>query len=233
MNNAMVVNQTIDSRKVAEMIEKNHKNLLRDIRKYVGYFTELKIEPSDFFINSEYKDSTGRLLESYLITKKGCEFIAHKMTGQKGTVFTAKYINLFHEMEEQLSLPMVSIIESQPEQKQPISTVNSAAKMIMKVMDENKATPADKLKVIRELYHQAGIDVPEIGLQSPKLTREEKELFLREQFEDLKVVFKDASRAQVEEELKEILAMDVNDRVKKAFSAMLSAVACGQDLLLQ
>lgn len=35
----------------------------------------------------------------YLVTKKGCEFIAHKLTGVKGTEFTAKYINRFHEME--------------------------------------------------------------------------------------------------------------------------------------
>lgn len=30
----------------------------------------------------------------------GCEFIAHKLTGVKGTEFTAKYINRFHEMED-------------------------------------------------------------------------------------------------------------------------------------
>ena len=34
------------------------------------------------------------------ITKKGCEFIAHKLTGTKGTIFTARYINRFHEMQE-------------------------------------------------------------------------------------------------------------------------------------
>lgn len=39
----------------------------------------------------------------YDITKKGCEFIAHKLTGIKGTEFTARYINRFHEMEDALS----------------------------------------------------------------------------------------------------------------------------------
>lgn len=39
-------------------------------------------------------------LPCYRITKKGCEFIAHKMTGQKGTEFTARYINRFHEMQD-------------------------------------------------------------------------------------------------------------------------------------
>lgn len=35
----------------------------------------------------------------FMVTKKGCEFIAHKLTGRKGTEFTARYINRFHEME--------------------------------------------------------------------------------------------------------------------------------------
>lgn len=39
----------------------------------------------------------------YRITKKGCEFIAHKLTGTKGTIFTARYINRFHEMQDILS----------------------------------------------------------------------------------------------------------------------------------
>lgn len=39
----------------------------------------------------------------YRITKKGCEFIAHKLTGTKGTEFTARYINKFHQMETTLA----------------------------------------------------------------------------------------------------------------------------------
>lgn len=217
---------------IVELLEKDHSKLLRDIKKYKEYLIEAKIGFNEFFIDTTYIDSIGRTLLCYEITKKGCEFIAHKMTGQKGTVFTAKYINLFHEMEEQLNLPVVSIIEPQPEHKQSISSVNSAAKMIMKVMDENKAAPADKLKVIRDLYHQVGIDVPEIGLQSPKLTREEKELFLREQFDELKEIYEGLPRAVVEQDLCELLAMDVNDKVKKAFWVMLCSIAYGQDLVL-
>lgn len=46
----------------------------------------------------------------FLVTKKGCEFIAHKLTGQKGTEFTARYINRFHEMENELTYTNVSEI---------------------------------------------------------------------------------------------------------------------------
>lgn len=97
---------TLTSLQVAKMIGKQHKHLLRDIETYTKYLledTESKIGLSDFFINSAYTDSTGRKLKCYNITKKGCELIAHKMTGQKGVLFTAEYINRFHEMEQQLS----------------------------------------------------------------------------------------------------------------------------------
>ena len=97
--------QKLDSREVAEMTGKQHKNLMRDIKGYVGELNQLKIEPVNFFNESTYLDTKGETRPCYLVTKKGCEFIAHKLTGIKGTEFTAKYINRFHEMEEQLSDP--------------------------------------------------------------------------------------------------------------------------------
>lgn len=52
------------------------------------------------FIKSSYIDVKGEKRICFNITRKGCEFIAHKMTSQKGTEFTARYINRFHELEE-------------------------------------------------------------------------------------------------------------------------------------
>ena len=94
--------ETVDSRQVAEAVEKNHANLMREIRTYCGYLTEINLDLSDFFIENSYQDSTGRTLPCYLITRKGCEMIANKMTGQKGVTFTALYINAFHSMERQI-----------------------------------------------------------------------------------------------------------------------------------
>ena len=100
MNNLQIL--TLDSREVAQMLPKRHDHLVRDIAKYSEYLTDPKIGVSEFWQESSYKDITGRTLKCYLITKKGCEFIAHKMTGRKGAIFTATYINRFHEMEELL-----------------------------------------------------------------------------------------------------------------------------------
>lgn len=94
------IEQTISSLEVAEMVEKQHKNLLRDITKYNEELNQLKIEPVEFFRASTYRDGKGEIRPCFDITKKGCEFIAHKLTGIKGTEFTAKYIDRFHTMEQ-------------------------------------------------------------------------------------------------------------------------------------
>lgn len=103
------IEQTITSLEVAEMVGKQHKNLLADVKRYVKELNELKIQPVDFFSKSTYIDGKGEERPCYDVTKKGCEFIAHKLTGVKGTEFTAKYINRFHDMEEQIANPLAGI----------------------------------------------------------------------------------------------------------------------------
>lgn len=102
MNDIVIRQQTISSREISAMLEKEHKYVMRSIRKYTNDMTGAKISPVDFWIESSYIDSKGETRKCYLLTKKGCEFIAHKTTGTKGTIFTARYINRFHEMENEL-----------------------------------------------------------------------------------------------------------------------------------
>ena len=94
---------TLDSREVAKMIGKRHKNLMRDIRQYINDLDESsKLSSPKFFIESNYESSQGKLLPCYLLTKMGCEFVANKMTGKKGTLFTAQYVNLFNDYEKRI-----------------------------------------------------------------------------------------------------------------------------------
>lgn len=93
----------IDSREVSQMVGKRHCDLLRDIEKYCEYLgesVERNFALNEFFIKKSYQDNIRRTLPCYMVTKKGCELIAHKMTGKKGVQFTAEYINRFHEMEQ-------------------------------------------------------------------------------------------------------------------------------------
>ena len=55
-----------------------------------------------FFIESSYTAGTGKSYKCYLLTRKGCEMVANKLTGKKGVLFTRSYIEKFHEMEQEL-----------------------------------------------------------------------------------------------------------------------------------
>lgn len=92
-------NLMLDSREVAEMVEKDHNKLLRDIRLYIEHLNEAKIGHVDYFIESTYIDGKGEERPCYLITKMGCEMVACKLTGSKGVVFTARYVKKFNELE--------------------------------------------------------------------------------------------------------------------------------------
>lgn len=160
MNNLQnMTNNTITSMEVAEMVGKSHKNLLADLRKYTLQLAELKIEPGDFFTESTYKDANNQTRPCYNVTKKGCEFIAHKLTGVKGTEFTAKYINRFHEMEDKLSVRKLSALEQLQLQSQAILEVN----------DKIEAVQMNVAGVHRELEEFKN-DMPLLGVETDKIT---------------------------------------------------------------
>ena len=94
------IEQTISSVEVAEMVGKAHNKLMRDIREYIDQLAQSNLGHDEFFNESTYVDNNNRTRPCYQITKKGCEFIAHKLTGIKGTEFTARYIERFHDMEQ-------------------------------------------------------------------------------------------------------------------------------------
>lgn len=73
------IEQTISSIEVAEMVGKRHTDLIRDVRRYLEQFNESNLASVEFFKESTYKDSKGEVRPCYNVTKKGCEFIAHKL----------------------------------------------------------------------------------------------------------------------------------------------------------
>ncbi|MEC2307801.1 Rha family transcriptional regulator [Bacillus atrophaeus] len=85
------------------MVEKRHADLVRSIEGYLGVLGQnAKLRSDDFFIESTYQAGTGKPYKHYLLTKQGCEMVANKMTGEKGILFTAAYVNQFNQMERHL-----------------------------------------------------------------------------------------------------------------------------------
>lgn len=94
---------TINSKEVAEMMETRHDSLMRKIEGISKDFREHKIVVSEYWLESTYKtEGNNKIYKCYEVTKMGCEFLAHKSTGTKGNIFTARYMQKFNEMEKAL-----------------------------------------------------------------------------------------------------------------------------------
>lgn len=143
------IEQTIDSREVAEMIGKEHNKLMRDIRNYIAQLGESKIGHTDFFTESTYKSSQNKEMPCFLVTKKGCEFIAHKLTGVKGTEFTARYITRFHEMEDTISK---GIPQREKKNNSQLSSINMMAKNIADIFTKAGVEPVLVAAEVKRLY---------------------------------------------------------------------------------
>ena len=91
-----------DSREVAKMIGRPHYILMRTIHTMLKHLGEYKNVCSDFFIPTEYITEQGKKMPAYYLTRLGCDLVANKMTGERGTLFTAAYVMRFREMETEL-----------------------------------------------------------------------------------------------------------------------------------
>lgn len=208
MNSLQVIKHdgvdVVDSRAVAEMTGKRHDHLIRDIKNYCNVLarnnapkfglvdssvtapksgvsaTELKIELSDFFIDSTYTDATGRELPCYLLTKKGCDMVANKMTGEKGVLFTAAYVTAFEAMREHIETG-----KPLPKSRKTEQELAAADKRATAMMLNAKCRTANQLMALwnkagvkaeyqalalGDLYADDGIHLPRIALQGTKVT---------------------------------------------------------------
>ena len=94
----------ISSREVAEMMEIEHKHLLRKIDGIKEDFVKSNIGFYKYWEESEYINPVNnKPCREYLITKRGCEFLAHKTTGTKGNLFTDKYMDRFEQMKDYIT----------------------------------------------------------------------------------------------------------------------------------
>ena len=141
------IDQTLTSLEVAEMVEKQHNELLKDIRRYIKQFNEGKISHVEFFKESSYVDEKGQARPCYDVSRKGCEYIANKLTGVKGAVFTARYINRFHDMEEILE----GIAEQETEQKQKAISLKEQLEAVAFVAEDLHVPQSNKIMMFRKV----------------------------------------------------------------------------------
>ena len=179
MNNLQKLPPTLDSREVAEMVGMRHADLMRNIDHYIEIMGQnAKLRSDDFFIKQTYTAGTGKQYKRYDITKKGCEMVANKLTGEKGILFTAEYVERFNQMEqEQKPMTELEILQGsinqlveqnkrlsrvemkQEEQDRQMSHINTSIEVLNGVCTEG--TKRDRLNaMVRAYANKAGLTYP-------------------------------------------------------------------------
>ena len=137
----------IDSREVARMLGKTHREILWYIEgnESNGVISIAKVIEkqgallSSYFIESSYYTDDNRKCKCYLVTKKGCELLCNKQTGEKGILFSLAYVERFNAMEKELN--------SKSEHQHP--ELAREDELILSVV--KGATPLDRATALQEL----------------------------------------------------------------------------------
>jgi len=143
----------IDSREVAELIEKKHRDLLKIIRKNISYLIESNFAPNDFFLENTYFDNIGRTLPCFLLSKMGCELIANKLTGKKGILFTAAYVKRFNELEFYERAELAYLAADSQRRENQLDEISAFTKIVTGAMKALGATPEQ----LMDFYSQLGL----------------------------------------------------------------------------
>jgi len=92
---------TVSSMMVAEHFGKDHKNVLREIRRITWELSEIMEDFSELnFEPAEYIDEQGKPRPSYDLTRDGFALLVMGFTGKKAMAWKVKYINAFNAMEK-------------------------------------------------------------------------------------------------------------------------------------
>lgn len=117
--------QNLSSKEVAAMLGVRHDNFLRNLRKYIA---SLGDAAKEYFKEGSYKDAGNKVRFGYLITKKGCEFIATRLQLSKGVAFKEAIDALEWDEVPAESVPVKQVPAPQPE---VVSyTIKEAAKLL-------------------------------------------------------------------------------------------------------
>lgn len=148
------------SRNVAENFDKNHRDVLRDIRNLTAHNDAMK----NMFYETSYKNSRGQEYPEFLMNKDGFTLLAMGFTGEKALNFKLAYIEQFNEMEKQLQeIYHVSEIALTNNVMKEIETkLFTQIDERFEMYEENyRPTHANKMKINRYIKERLGSEQEE------------------------------------------------------------------------
>lgn len=166
------IQQTITTLEIAEMMEMEHWKVLRKlegqekegkhIKGYIEILTDNQIVVSDFFIQSSYRDASGKENKCYAVTRLGCDFLANKFTGEKGVIFTARYVKRFRDMD--------NIIQQKVYETKATSLgeIASYTKEMGKRLEKQGTEPWKIAEAFKMVSEQFGIQLPDDFVKVPR-----------------------------------------------------------------
>ncbi|MBY7115166.1 Rha family transcriptional regulator [Bacillus sp. 17RED48] len=168
-----------DSLTVSKMFDKNHDDVLKDIRKQAEYAgVEFSLGN---FSESTYTNTRGRIYPKYNLTEEAFTLVVFSYNTKEAVQTKIKFIQEFKRMKEHIQKQ-----NDQQKQMSPLQMINTISSEMMK-QDERLETIENKLneKMTIDSYQQT-------TLLNAKLRRVEKlwgeEPKIRQAFEDKRIL---------------------------------------------
>ena len=117
---------------------------------------------ADYFVKSVYIDAQGKERPCYEVTKLGCDFLANKFTGEKGVLFTARYVKRFHDMENAIQQKVYETKATS------LGEVASYTKEMDRRMEKQGTEPWKICEAFKMVSEQFGIILPVDFVKVPK-----------------------------------------------------------------
>ena len=135
----------VKSLDVAETFEKEHRNVLADIRNIQSEISTAEF--SALFFENEYKASNGKKNPMYYMNRDGFTLLVMGYTGEKAMRFKLAYINQFNQMEELLKGKLI--------EREKGIVVRQAFTKALKESGENERTHGHAYSLYTDLIYKA------------------------------------------------------------------------------
>lgn len=231
--------KAITTLEVAEMMEIKHYQVLEKLegtkstKGIIPTMTNHKIMVSDYFTESTYEDASGKKNKCYLVTKLGCDFLANKFTGEKGILFTAKYVKRFNDMEQKIigtaTLPpqfqlMQGLLDQIVEQDRRLHGVETFCSNVKEVMAAPIGDWREEMNShVRKIAKSSGIDYralyTELYIELEK--RAKCDLSKLSANKQGRLELQGKTKSYIDGECKKIAVISDNVRLKEIFHSII------------